>query len=98
MIKDALSGRILELNLNLLHGICRIKVECERQCSIENATMPENLRIPQSTTWKIPKISASNILDIIESTVVVFASYAVKTCTVEKVVVGPWVGIKRALE
>lgn len=62
--------------------------------------MPENLRISQSTTWKIPKISASNVLDVIESTVVVFASYAMRTCTAKKVVVvvGPRTGIKRALE
>jgi len=40
----------------------------------------------------------SNVLDVIESTVVVFTSYAVKTCTAEKVVIGPRAGIKRALE
>lgn len=99
MIGEVVGGRILVLKA----CTCRtVFVGLKSNAKDSGASVPRkrrtHLRTPQSTTWKIPKIPASNVLDVIESTVVVFASYAMKTCTAEKVVVGPRARIKRALE
>lgn len=61
MIKSAVGKRILKIQCTCRMIFVRLKSNARKTVEHGNATMPGNSRMPQSTTWKIPKILASNV-------------------------------------
>jgi len=98
MIEDAIGGRILELNVSTYRTIfVELKLNAKDSGASKTRQCRRTRGCYKARLGKSPRFPTSNVLDVIEFTVVVFASYAVKTCTA-KAVIGPRAGIKRALE